>query len=147
MMTARRVPCDRIAHTGYVVFEGIGKADPVRMRSIRQPLVRRLIAQLLLIFFGLFSAETIIADSCDGDASASAFSVSDPSAPDQSPAPGGSIPTHAMHICHCVHAHGGSLGVTGGSFRPSALPQHVGGESIRTPMSATPEPRLRPPVT
>ena len=116
------------------------------MRPIRLPLARRLIAQLLLIFFGFFTAETVIADSCDGDASASALSISDSSAPDRSSESGGSVPAHAVHVCHCAHAHAGSLRAADSSDDSSVSPQQVDGESVPTPMSTTPEPRLRPPV-
>ena len=68
---------------------------------------RQLIALLVMMGFGFFNAEILIADACDGDATRSSIGVvvdaDQPSGPDvPSQAPG-----HSMHVCHCVHAHGG----------------------------------------
>jgi hypothetical protein len=68
---------------------------------------RRLIALLVMIGFGSFTAELLIADSCDGDAGGARVGVV--SGADQLPGSDGPspAPAHSVHVCHCVHAHGG----------------------------------------
>jgi hypothetical protein len=116
------------------------------MQSIRLPITRRLLSLLLLTFFGFFTAETIIADSCDGDASPGALSISDSTAPDRSPESGGSLPTHSMHVCHCSHAHAGSIGIVRALEELVVRPGSLSGQSLRTPRTAPPQPPIRPPV-
>ena len=91
------------------------------------PLLRRLVAALLWSVLGLtMGAEPLLADACDGDAPAAAAAAVVPhtdgpvvanvlgatriggtDAPAR--APDGSGPEHAVHVCHCTHAHGGTL--------------------------------------
>lgn len=69
--------------------------------------IRRLIAFALVLGFGFFNAESLIADVCDGDSGLAAVSIidgADRSNGSGSPAEG---PEHTMHVCHCIHAHGG----------------------------------------
>lgn len=61
--------------------------------------------------------------------------------------PQGGAPTHAFHVCHCTHAHGGMLTerfVLTAAERVVAAP--VRARSDRLPPSPAPEHPLRPPV-
>jgi hypothetical protein len=102
-----------------------------------------------MVLLGLFTVETVIADSCDGDSSG-AVTVSDGSSrnanPGTTPAAPGKAPSHSMHVCHCAHAHAGSLRIGAVSPERPEHPATVEGESVRTPSSVSPEPRLRPPL-
>ena len=116
--------------------------------SLRRLSLRRFVAAFVMILLGFFTAETVIADSCDGDSSPGTLSISDGAT--QSTKPGDpatpDAPAHSMHVCHCAHAHAGSIRIDGA---PPERPEHAGmvsGESVRTPPSLSPEPLLRPPV-
>ena len=67
---------------------------------------RHLLAFLLMLGFGFFNVESLIADACDGDANQTVVTVIDDRAQDRGS--GGSQPPsgHAVHVCHCMHAHG-----------------------------------------
>ena len=118
-----------------------------RLPGWRAGWLRRAVAVLLAIAFVGFSAETLIADVHDGDASAAELAAyadapASGTVPDSSPAQD----EHAVHVCHCVHAHGGVS-----DQRVALVPIHVGaslvvGASVRTPPSVTLELHLRPPV-
>lgn len=127
-------------------------------------LLKRLAAIALLLAFGLFSLEWLIADVHDGDAPAS-VAVTAPdvggqrsdvqiavatnaadrsdSGRDDAPAPRSG---HPVHACHCVHVHGfsvtavvplGSLPVT-----ERAITLHV----ARKPDQVERDVHLRPPI-
>ena len=110
--------------------------------------LRRFTALLTMILLGLFSVETIIADSCDGDATPGVLAVTDGSTPASPTVPDGSspLPQHSAHVCHCAHAHAGSLVVQRESDAKTTAPERVTGESVRVPPGPRAEPRLRPPV-
>jgi hypothetical protein len=68
---------------------------------------RRLFTLLLMLGFGLFNVESLIADACDGDADQIAVAAS-VDGPTDTRSGGSEVPSgHAIHVCHCVHAHGG----------------------------------------
>jgi len=139
---------------------------------LRSGFLRRLMACVLALSFGLYTAEALLADTHDGDATHeelvradgpgehAEFHVSHgdtPSAahagaqaetPDDHPgerAPGQS--GHQQHACHCAHVHGGW---------PQARPSLVGENVVRhsqpvafedqVPASRIGEPQLRPPI-
>src|SRR5688572_2890003 len=96
------------------------------MPSLRRLSLRRFVAAFVMILLGFFSAETVIADSCDGDSSPGMLSISDGST--ENSKPGGDpaapdAPAHSMHVCHCAHAHAGSLRIIAA---PSEQPEHPG---------------------
>lgn len=102
-----------------------------------------------------FSAETLIADVHDGDASAAEVQALgalmptlDPgvhptkaptSVPEQPPS------GHSAHACHCVHAHGGLPGLIEARPIAAAPAIHTRVVSDRMPSSVSQEPRIRPP--
>ena len=63
-------------------------------------------------------------------------------------APGGRLPIHAVHVCHCAHVHGGLLVpepfVLTTRVRPTV--RRVDARSDRVPASSRLEPLLRPPL-
>lgn len=77
------------------------------MTRFRAGFSRNLFALLLLLGFGFFNVESLIADACDGDANQITVTAIDGGA--QESRSGGSQPPlgHAFHVCHCMHAHGG----------------------------------------
>lgn len=140
--------------------------------SGRPTALRRLLAALLWSVLGLtFGAEPLLADVCDGDAPAAAVaalvphtdgatlagtagalpstasvaSVAAAEAP-AGPVDGGG-PEHAVHVCHCTHAHGSTL-ADGYAIRASTRPvtTAVCWCADRLPPSPALEPQLRPPV-
>lgn len=129
-------------------------ATPARvagwMRLVRRGWLRgayRAVATLVLCSLAAFQLEALIADVCDGDATAvelAAFGRPAPEAPDE---PGAVPPASHAHVCHCVHAHGGVLPrvetvgvVTVASASAMPVVRHL------APPSVTPEPLLRPPL-
>lgn len=102
-----------------------------------------------------FSAETLIADVHDGDASVAEVQAlgalmttldqgvqptkAPPSAPEQSSS------GHSAHACHCVHAHGGLPGLIEARSIPAMPAAHSRVVSDRMPSSVSHEPRIRPP--
>jgi hypothetical protein len=107
---------------------------------------RQLIAVLVMMGFGFFNAEILIADACDGDATSASIGVVVDA--DQPPGPDvpSQAPGHSMHVCHCVHAHGGLPARI--DRVPSAAEQV---SSVVTLVALTPpapalELRLRPPI-
>jgi len=139
---------------------------------------RRLVAVLLAALVLVASAEPLLAEAHDGDApradvpTATApdalvgavaaghtdgwtvrsavlavVSVEATPAPVRH-APVERLPIHAVHVCHCAHAHGGLL-----VPEPFVLmtrlchtARRVNARSDRLPASPSPEPRLRPPL-
>ena len=146
-LSAHMSPCSYNLHADRV-------ARAHRRNFLRLPLIRRLTSAFLAVVFMGFSAETLIADVHDGDASAAEIqALSGLAAIDGQAAPSSETPSppddsssgHSAHACHCVHAHGGLLGAT--EIR-SAVAQpviHVRGWSDLMPLSFSPEPRIRPP--
>lgn len=81
-------------------------------------MLRRLVALVLMLCFGLFTAEALLADVHDGDATHAelvrvdgdrhvaehdgASAVGGHHSDERAPGESG----HAQHACHCVHAHG-----------------------------------------
>lgn len=148
--------------------------SPASPLSARKSLLRRLTAGMLGAALGLMLiVEPLLADVCDGDAPASARAAVIPhedfgearSAPgtqsqvnvvgaalageDATPGipaiPNGS--THDVHVCHCVHVHGGTLG-SRFALSASTVPDTdaVAPSAERVPPSAALEPPLRPPA-
>lgn len=107
---------------------------------------RRLIALLLMMGFGFFTAELLIADACDGDASRARIGIVADA--DQAPAPDApsKAPGHSVHVCHCVHAHGG-LPARIDRVPPAAEPVSavVAFVALKPPTPAL-EHSLRPPI-
>lgn len=112
--------------------------------------LRSLTALFLALGFGLFTTESLIADVHDGDADRGhVVSVEGPDAHQgggTNPADGSETPSHAAHVCHCVHAH---AGVTSDAPSLSVI------EPVRTLAptgdarqfaSIDREPQLRPPI-
>jgi hypothetical protein len=111
---------------------------------------RRMTALALMMCFSFFTAETLIADVHDGDVGANhPISIETTT----SHVAGGGLPqspteaAHSVHVCHCIHAHGGLTTVASVSS-PSA-----GGAATplvhgdRVPASLAREPQLRPPIS
>ena len=124
-------------------------------------MLRRLVALVLMLCFGLFTAEALLADVHDGDATHAELVRVDgdrhaerhagevTSAPDPEPVPGERAPGetgHSQHACHCVHAHGvWSPALT---VLASATVLVTADEPVldaEGPPSPALEPRLRPP--
>ena len=123
----------------------------------RAGVLRRVTATFLALAFIGFSAETLIADVHDGDASVAEVEAAGLFAAEMADQPAGIAPAperhsgeapstgHSAHVCHCIHAHGGIPGIS--ATRPviADAPSHVSGASDRMPASVTVEPRIRPP--
>lgn len=111
--------------------------------------VRCTTALVLMMCFGLFTAEILIADVHDGDVRAN-HPVSIERTPSHANA--GGLPhapteaAHSMHVCHCIHAHSGlATAAAVSSMSPEgATAPVVGGD--RVPVSLEREPQLRPPI-
>lgn len=128
-------------------------------------LVRRLHALLLALCFGLFSAESLIADVHDGDAPASEqtrYSGADDAglgtgAPART-APAADLHTHSddeappptsghsIHACHSGHAHVGLTALGVELDRPASEHLAVLASRAMPPDDAQREPHLRPPI-
>lgn len=103
---------------------------------------RRLIAIVVTLVLGLWNAETMLADVCDGAATGSCQIVSHSSPSADPPAP----PAGSVQVCHCQHAHGG-LPVVFGSRMPAAdLHADVVLMTSRGIPPATAAPLFRPPI-
>ncbi len=138
----------------------------------RVALLRRLTACVLALCFGMFTAEALLADVHDGDATheelVRADGAGDHAAthvshgdtqdaahvgaqadvPDDHPgerAPGHS--GHTQHACHCVHVHGGWL-QDPTSFAAELGVSHTPPVAFgdQAPASRSGEPQLRPPI-
>lgn len=140
---------------------------------LRSITLRRLTACALALSFGVYTAEALLADTHDGDATHeelarvdgadahAQFHADHGDAPDAPPTgaqadvpdqhPGERAPGqsgHEQHACHCVHVHGGWLQdpPTLAIARSAHLagPASVGDDA---PASHRGEPQLRPPIT
>jgi len=104
----------------------------------------RLLVTLLLALAVIVSiAEPLAADACDGDKTAMAMSAADlDSGAGGSRAPDG----HPMHLCHCVHLHGGvpAVSVRRAPF-VSRMTVETGAQSV--PSSIDRAPPVRPPLS
>jgi hypothetical protein len=122
------------------------------MRLAGWSALRRLTALLLAVCVGLFTVETAIADVHDGDASTP--TVGQGVRPDVAPAalgdlsghPADDSSKHSMHVCHCVHMHGGLPAST--HFPPNEPPPTatIMVAAAQAPASVDLESRLRPPI-
>lgn len=132
-------------------------------RSTFAPTLRRLLAVLLGLCVSVAFAEPVLADSCDGDAPATAIGLHAGEiaarAGDVTPQPAAlgasgeetsqskGAPEHAVHLCHCAHTHGSTLtprvAVPDRLVIVSVAPTAHGD---RLPPSVTGEPQLRPPL-
>ena len=100
----------------------------------------------MVLGFGFFTAESLIADVCDGDSGLTAVSVSgsgDQTSGSETPA---SVPGHTMHVCHCVHAHGGMPALLNREPTLPAVPSVVLALVESTPPSPSLDLQLRPPI-
>ena len=134
--------------------------SPRMLRTLRRsslsPSLRRLIAVLLGLCVSVAFAEPMTADRCEdvvpqlmvgtsageGFPQAVLMGVDSKSQPDRSQIPDG----HALHLCHCAHAHGGTL-TTRHTIpdRIQTVAVAVASHSDRIPPSAIGDPQLRPP--
>lgn len=124
--------------------------------ALRVSRLVRFTAYAVLLCLGFLSAETVVADVCDGDGGARTAHVESgthqraisaerhgPSDGDDAGAPEG----HAFHIDHCSHPHGGGVVATLSAAAPEVPPSgSIRAESERRPPSTTAEPLIRPPV-
>lgn len=115
-------------------------------RSTRLAVVRRLISLVLLTCFGAASAETVLADSCDGDGGTSAIMAFDPPGQEPPGIPGETVPLHSVHVCHCAHTHAGPRASGASPVRSSITQSAILQDASPAPVSIDLEPPLRPPV-
>lgn len=119
-------------------------------------MLRRLIALVIALSFGMYYAEALIADVHDGDASASeqahyagAVDQLHPASVNTAEGGGedhGAAPVHSTHTCHAGHAHI--------CIAPVGKPAYVGlilqivavQAGFISPMDLRLEPHLRPPI-
>lgn len=116
------------------------------MTRSRLAIRRRLIAFVLVLGFGFFTAESLIADACDGDSERAALSMvdgADPTSGSNAPLP---APGHTMHVCHCVHAHGGMPALMDREPSLPSAPSVVLALVESTPQGPALELQLRPPI-
>ncbi|MEO8333473.1 MAG: hypothetical protein ABI664_00775 [bacterium] len=136
--------------------------------------LRRLVGLVLALSFGMFSAEALIADVCDGDAPAteiariaadagahaaygSAESQSATRATAVAPAPDANRgdgsgpalpdgPTHSGHVCHCGHAHVSMTALSEAPQRGSTARTSIEVAQYHRPPSVARTSALRPPI-
>ena len=117
------------------------------LSSIRDTF-RRTVAVLLVLGFGMFTAETLIADVHDGDVGAAVAGMVESTAPHTHNVPDG-LPGdagHSMHVCHCAHSHAGPPALAS-SFAERLLDAEAPSISPdRLPRSAGRDLQLRPPI-
>lgn len=119
-------------------------ASGARMRLVA---LRRLVAALALGAFVIGCLEPLVAEAHDGDAAASISTTlasgGDTGTPSE-PVP----PTHALHLCHCTHAHGAStLPSTEVSVVLSLVEETAPRRPLMAPSSVTLDGLLRPPAS
>ena len=119
---------------------------PCSVNHRRIGLRRRLIGLIVVLGFGIFTAESLIADVCDGDSGLTAVSVGESNTPASDPDGPGPVPTHTVHVCHCVHAHGGMPALL--DRDPAGVPAATVALRLiqTTPPSPALELQLRPPI-
>lgn len=121
--------------------------------GFRSGALRRIVSVLVGCAILGFSVENLIADIHDGDVGAhaetslslagstEAADIKDPATPDDSNGSG-----HSAHVCHCIHAHGGILGMSESRVADARHGAQLRGVSDRMPLSIFTEPRVRPPL-
>lgn len=99
---------------------------------------------------GFASAEAIIADACDGDAGGRvAVGTADGACVVRAnvPAGGPDAPSHAIHVCHCVHTHNGSVTAPFAVVVPSSHLARQTSVPGRLPPNRSLQPPQRPPLS
>lgn len=122
-------------------------------------MLRRLVALALMLCFGLFTAEALLADVHDGDATHEELVRVDgerhvdqhaATAAGVEHAPGERIPGksgHAQHACHCTHAHGAWSPVVSEIAAASTVVMDAPpSRDFGAPATPAREPQLRPPI-
>jgi hypothetical protein len=170
-----QLPSDASLDAGRGLREDVGARGSIRPASRRRGLVdwfarsgmRRAVAAFIGVVFILSCGEALIADACDGDATAVAIAEHAASSAElgqasrESDVPMGTLSSrddvqggtsaparpHGIHICHCTHAHGGMLTLrtsVAAVIVPVAESYTV--QSDLLPPSPALEPQLRPPA-
>lgn len=130
---------------------------------------RRIVAMCLTVLFALSCAEALIADICDGDEGSSGVATVAAGAVAQDATAEGAVSAgmpaahlddstsdhvpasdrpHGVHVCHCTHAHGGTLTLST-NVAAVTVPASEAHDprSDRVPPSPALEPQLRPPAS
>ena len=100
----------------------------------------------MVLGFGSFTAESLIADVCDGDSGLTPVSVTGSGGETSGPDGPASVPGHTLHVCHCVHAHGGMPARLDREPTLPEAPSVVLALTESTPPSPSLELQLRPPI-
>lgn len=126
------------------------------MRVFRLAAWRRFVAVLFVASAGIFASEWLAMELHDGDRAGSGSAVTaqasgvaahvEDVAPDHAPHPGGGVPAHSFHVCHCAHAHEISLREAVSVPLAIAIAAPVRTGSVSLPSSHDVEPSLRPPI-
>ncbi len=112
---------------------------------------RRVISFIVLLCFGLFSLETVVADVHDGDATAAEIAQAT-AGPDnaesgpQSGEPAQETTSHEMHVCHCIHAHGGLKAMAMALSAPEKLHDLAANLDVVAPANVDRDVHVRPPI-
>lgn len=131
--------------------------------------MKRCVGFVLLLCFGVFSLEALIADVHDGDAGEMAIrnvgergeepaspapvssreqgatAVDDTAGTPATPSPESRSEQH-RHACHCMHAHGGWTAAPIGFPPPPAAARLAIIDVVLTPPAVDPATHLRPPI-
>ena len=122
-------------------------------------MLRRLVALVLMLCFGLFTAEALMADVHDGDATHEelvrvdgdrhveqhAAAATDGDHTPREPASG--EPAHSEHACHCVHTHGAWLPMHAALTTATVIvASRQPAQRADRPASPALESHLRPPI-
>ena len=116
-------------------------------------MTRRVISFIVLLCFGLFSVETVVADVHDGDATASeiaqataAQDVSGAQPESESGDPAQGTTSHEVHVCHCIHAHGGLKAMVVTLSSPEQLHDLAANLVVVAPAKVDRDVHVRPPI-
>ena len=116
-------------------------------RRATRALARRACGWLLLLALTLVCAEPLLADSCDGDASAGRAIATLTEGGSDAPSPRQSeTPVHRAHLCHCAHAHVGLPGFASAIPVRAEIDLRVNALEDRASVAPAVEPPLRPPL-
>jgi hypothetical protein len=115
---------------------------------------RRCVSLFVLLCFGFFSIETVVADVHDGDATAAEVAKATAGAnvanaapaSDQDGAPANGTTSHTTHVCHCIHAHGGLNAVAMALSAPPQSHDVALGFDVIAPAKVDLDVHLRPPI-
>jgi hypothetical protein len=112
---------------------------------------RRVISFIVLLCFGFFSLETVVADVHDGDSTATPVAQATAAqASGESDAgsgePGQSTTPHEMHVCHCIHAHGGLQAMAVTLATPEKLRDRAANLDVAAPAKVDRDVHVRPPI-